>query len=64
MFDLLLSKIMPPQRTGDIINRPGIIRALSIDGHKATFLTAPAGYGKTIAMLQASGNGGRVLAWY
>lgn len=64
MSDLLLSKIMPPQRDG-MIDRPRIVKTIAeIGGHKATFLTAPAGYGKTVAMLQAANASNRKLVWY
>jgi len=65
MSDLLFSKIMPPQRGGGIIDRPRLANVIArIGGHKATFLTAPAGYGKTVAMLQAANASCRTLVWY
>lgn len=65
MSDLLLSKIMPPQRGGDIIDRARLIKTIAGMGrHKAVLLTAPAGYGKTVAMLQAANVSSRTLVWY
>ena len=63
MDELLLAKIMPPQR-GGMLDRPRIAdRIAGTDGCKVAFLTAPAGYGKTVAMLQAAKAMDRKLAW-
>ena len=64
MFDLLLSKLMPPRR-GGVIDRPGLTKKITGCGdHQITLLIAPAGYGKTTSMLQAADACGRTLVWY
>ena len=63
MDGLLLAKIMPPQR-GGMLDRPRIADKIAgTGGCKVAFLTAPAGYGKTVAMLQAAQAMERKLAW-
>ncbi|MGE5550028.1 MAG: hypothetical protein ACM3ZC_05785 [Bacteroidota bacterium] len=52
-------------RGKDVIERPRLLRLLSdFENRKATLLLAPAGYGKTIAMLQLAESAGRALVWY
>ena len=64
MSDLLLSKLMPPRRGGGVIDRPELIKKITGGEQQLSVLTAPAGYGKTVTMLQAANVSGRLLAWY
>lgn len=65
MSDILLSKLMPPQIKKGIIDRPRLLKLCAgMDERKLTLLTAPAGYGKTILMLQAANESGWPLVWY
>ena len=53
MTEILLAKLMPPRAGKGIINRPRLINLLhGFEERKLTLLQAPAGYGKTVLMLQ------------
>jgi LuxR family maltose regulon positive regulatory protein len=48
-----------------IIERPRLLQKMGdIQAHKATFLIAPAGYGKTVAMAQLTAAIGQPVVWY
>jgi ATP/maltotriose-dependent transcriptional regulator MalT/two-component SAPR family response regulator len=65
MTEVLLAKLMPPRAGKEIIDRPRLINQLSgYEERKLTLLTAPAGFGKTVLMLQLSKKAERALVWY
>ena len=59
------SKLSPPGRREDWIERPGLIRRLAWSRGRVVLLEAPAGYGKSTlaAQWQASMSGRRPFAW-
>lgn len=48
-----LTKLQPPQLSGAILNRPRLVERLyrAVTGHRLTLLSAPAGSGKTTALI-------------
>lgn len=65
MAEVMLAKLTPPRKDKDVIEQPRLLRLLSdFENRKATLLLAPAGYGKTIAMLKLAESAGRALVWY
>lgn len=65
MPELLSSKLSPPYAGTNLIERPRLLNPLYQGKHrKATLLTAPAGYGKTVLALQLSASIGKPLVWY
>lgn len=65
-MDLVIkSKLMPPQLNRHIIDRPRLVKLLSLEEPpKLTVLTAPAGYGKTVAVRQLVKTIAKPLVWY
>jgi ATP/maltotriose-dependent transcriptional regulator MalT/DNA-binding SARP family transcriptional activator len=65
MTEILLAKLMPPRAGKEIIDRPRLIKLLGgFEERKLTLLQAPAGYGKTVLMLQLANAAKRALVWY
>ncbi len=65
MPELLLAKLLPPRLKRDFLDRPRLLGLFAgWDERKMTLLAAPAGYGKTVLMLQAAQAAGRPFAWY
>ncbi|HEX3043410.1 MAG TPA: BTAD domain-containing putative transcriptional regulator [Bacillota bacterium] len=65
MTEVLLAKLIPPRTGKEIIDRPRLLNSLiGYEERKLTLLTAPAGYGKTVLMLQLSNQAKRALVWY
>ena len=55
MADLVVTKLEPPRISPGTVTRSRLIRRMGrFDDGKATFLVAPAGYGKTTLLLQLS----------
>ncbi len=65
MVEILLAKLLPPRVGKGIINRPRLINLLKgFEERKLTLIQAPAGYGKTVLMLQLATETRRSLAWF
>ena len=65
LTEVIVTKLVPPKPGPGLIERPRLLEALSQLGErKATFLVAPAGYGKTTLILQAVGTTPKPLIWY
>ena len=65
MTEILLAKLLPPRTGKGIIDRPRLINLLNgFEERKLTLLTAPAGFGKTVLMLQLANEAKRALVWY
>ncbi len=65
MIEILLGKLLPPRVGKGIIDRPRLINLLKgFEERKLTLLQAPAGYGKTVLMLQVANESKRALVWY
>lgn len=65
-MDLVIkSKLMPPRLNRYLIDRPRLVKLLSPEEpSKLTVLTAPAGYGKTVAVRQLVATIAKPLVWY
>ncbi|MEM5795724.1 MAG: hypothetical protein AAGU23_05555, partial [Bacillota bacterium] len=65
MPKIMASKLLPPYAGANLIERPRLVELLSRAGQrKATILTAPAGYGKTVLMVQLAAASKKPLVWY
>jgi LuxR family transcriptional regulator, maltose regulon positive regulatory protein len=63
--EILLSKLVPPRIDKEIIDRPRLLQLLAgIENRKITLFMAPAGFGKTVSMLQFANATGRLFLWY
>jgi LuxR family maltose regulon positive regulatory protein len=59
------TKLIPPELRPELIERPRLLEAFSqLRDRKATFLVAPAGYGKTTLLLQALDTNKMPMVWY
>lgn len=48
MRELIATKIVPPRRRPDLLDRPRLLNALRENAHlRLVIISAPAGYGKT-----------------
>ncbi len=62
---ILLTKVRPPQRRKDVLRRVRLIDALHQNLHrKLTFVSAPAGYGKTTLLVDFSDDVDAIVCWY
>ncbi|MEH6579147.1 MAG: LuxR C-terminal-related transcriptional regulator [Amphritea sp.] len=62
---VIISKLIPPDLSPDLMARPRLIEQLSKAPHtRLTLVTAPAGYGKTSLLAQFSQQAGYPVAWY
>ena len=65
MTEILRAKLLPPRAGKGMIQRPRLINLLKgFEERKLTLLQAPAGYGKTVLMLQLNKVAQRALVWY
>ncbi|MDR3592498.1 MAG: tetratricopeptide repeat protein [Negativicutes bacterium] len=65
MTALLSSKLSPPYAGTKLIARPRLLNLLGQpEGRKATVLTAPAGYGKSVLTVQLAAVCSQKLVWY
>ncbi|NLB72677.1 MAG: hypothetical protein GX795_01420, partial [Firmicutes bacterium] len=65
MAGVIETKLIPPELRPGLIERPHLLEAFSqLRDRKATFLVAPAGYGKTTLLLQALHTGKIPMVWY
>jgi LuxR family maltose regulon positive regulatory protein len=65
MFEVMLTKLLPPKTRDSLIERPRLQVLLSeVEHRKAAFITAPAGYGKTIVIQQYTGTLKSPFVWY
>lgn len=59
------TKLIPPELRPGLIERPRLLEVFSqLRNRKATFLIAPAGYGKTALVLQALDTNKMPMVWY
>jgi ATP/maltotriose-dependent transcriptional regulator MalT/DNA-binding SARP family transcriptional activator len=62
---ILLTKVRPPQRRKDILRRVRLVDALHQNLHrKLTFVSAPAGYGKTTLLVDFAADVDAIVFWY
>jgi LuxR family maltose regulon positive regulatory protein len=62
---ILLTKVRPPQRRKDVLRRVRLIDALHQNLHrKLTFVSAPAGYGKTTLLVDFADDVDAIVCWY
>lgn len=62
---ILLTKVRPPQRRKDILRRVRLVDALHQNLHrKLTFVSAPAGYGKTTLLVDFANDVDAIVFWY
>jgi LuxR family maltose regulon positive regulatory protein len=63
-FDLVLSKLRPPQLRPETVRRSSLIERLADDGPgPIVSVVAPAGYGKTTLLSQWAQRNGQAIAW-
>src|SRR5690606_17981733 len=62
---ILLTKVRPPQRRKDVLRRARLIDRLHQNLHrKLTFVSAPAGYGKTTLLVDFAADVDAHVCWY
>ncbi|MEX2161770.1 MAG: BTAD domain-containing putative transcriptional regulator [Anaerolineales bacterium] len=62
---ILLTKVRPPQRRKDVLRRVRLIDILHQNLHrKLTFVSAPAGYGKTTLLVDFAADVDAIVCWY
>lgn len=62
---IVLTRVRPPQRRKDIFRRPRLIDAIHQNIHrKVTFISAPAGFGKTALLVDFASDLEAVVCWY
>ena len=62
---ILLTKVRPPQRRKDILRRVRLVDTLHQNLHrKLTFVSAPAGYGKTTLLVDFAADVDAIVLWY
>jgi LuxR family transcriptional regulator, maltose regulon positive regulatory protein len=62
---ILLTKVRPPQRRKDILRRMRLVDVLHQNLHrKLTFVSAPAGYGKTTLLIDFASDVDAIVCWY
>src|SRR3990172_7022450 len=62
---ILLTKVRAPQRRKDVLRRVRLIDVLHQNLHrKLTFVSAPAGYGKTTLLVDFAGDVDATVMWY
>jgi ATP/maltotriose-dependent transcriptional regulator MalT/two-component SAPR family response regulator len=62
---ILLTKVRPPQRRKDILRRVRLVDSLHQNLHrKLTFVSAPAGYGKTTLLVDFANDVDAMVFWY
>ncbi len=62
---ILLTKVRPPQRRKDVLRRVRLVDTLHQNLHrKLTFVSAPAGYGKTTLLVDFAADVDALVCWY
>lgn len=62
---ILLTKVRPPQRRKDVLRRVRLVDTLHQNIHrKLTFVSAPAGYGKTTLLVDFAADLDATVCWY
>lgn len=65
MVDVMITKLLPPRFSGELMERPRLLEALAGNrGLKLIVVIAPAGYGKTVAILQYINFHSSPFVWY
>lgn len=64
MPEIIASKLLPPYAGTNLIERPRLLELLRNQQRKATIIAAPAGYGKTVLMVQLAAACKKPLVWY
>lgn len=64
-MSILLTKVKAPQRRKDILHRVRLVDTIHQNLHrKLTFVSAPAGYGKTTLLIDFANDVDAVVCWY
>lgn len=64
-MSILLTKVRPPQRRKDVLRRVRLVDLLHQNLHrKLTFVSAPAGYGKTTLLVDFAADVDAMVCWY
>jgi len=64
-MSIILTKVRVPQRRREVLRRARLIDALHQNLHrKLTFISAPAGYGKTTLLVDFASDVSAVVCWY
>ena len=64
MPEIMVTKLLPPRVGEDLLKRPRLMARFNQTGKRVVFVTAPAGYGKTVAITQYLSDSGRPFVWY
>ena len=65
MMEVMMTKLLPPRVSSELINRPRIFELFNQNrDRKFIVVTAPAGYGKTVAILQYVNTLEVPVVWY
>lgn len=60
----MVTKLLPPRVGEDLLKRPRLLARFNKAGKRVVFVTAPAGYGKTVAITQYLSDSGQPFVWY
>lgn len=64
-MSIILTKVRPPQRRKDILHRVRLVDTIHQNLHrKLTFVSAPAGYGKTTLLVDFASDVDAMVCWY
>lgn len=64
-MSILITKVKPPQRRKDILHRVRLVDTIHQNLHrKLTFVSAPAGYGKTTLLIDFANDVDAIVCWY
>lgn len=65
MLELIATKIVPPRRRPDLLDRPRLLHTLLDNAHQRLVLvSAPAGYGKTSLLVDFACRLDHIVCWY
>lgn len=65
MSKIMITKLLPPRLSGELIERPRLLECFSRNpASRLIILTAPAGYGKTVSTLQYVNSLKSPFVWY
>jgi len=63
LFDTVQSRLLPPRRRSDLVDRRRLVTAFGGRAQPVVLVSAPAGYGKTIALTQWLDADSRPASW-